>query len=113
MEAKAKLKGIANDNAVAVLPWIRTQALRIVMKPPCFSIADVTKARLQTTYALARMMEKSMAPMAERRSMDSGEERAKTSKQLKQMARKKKHVAFAASMTNELQSWVMRSGLKS
>lgn len=57
MEANAKLMGKASDNAVAVLPWIKAQALRIAMKPPRFSIAEETNARLQMMYALARMME--------------------------------------------------------
>lgn len=57
MAAKAKLLSIAKDNAVPLLPLIRTHALTIITKPPRFSIADETKARLQTMYALARMME--------------------------------------------------------
>lgn len=43
-----------------------------------------------------------MAPMVERRSSGRGDERAKKSKKLKNKARKKKHVEFAARMTNEL-----------
>lgn len=69
--AKAKLKIRANDNAVAVFPLIRKQASRIAIYPPIFSIPDNTSAKLQMIRVLAKMI----APIAERKRMDLGDER--------------------------------------
>lgn len=57
MAAKAKFVGRARERAVAALPLISMQALRIARNPLQLSVPATMMAKLQTMRVLARMTE--------------------------------------------------------
>ncbi|KAG9132257.1 hypothetical protein Leryth_020555 [Lithospermum erythrorhizon] len=104
--ANVKLTGKSNDNPVAVLPLISKQALRIAIKPPHFSAADNTVARLHTVMAFASIMEYKTAPVEDRISTELAFQRPNKSRALKANDNIAKQVAFI-----ERTSCIARFGL--
>lgn len=104
------MTGIANARAVAVLPLIKIQALRIAKYPPFCSAPDEISAKLEIISALARIIEYKIAPMDDKRRIVFGEEKPKSLRELKEMKSRVKQVEFAVTIRKKLQSWVSRIG---
>ncbi|KAJ1438911.1 NDMA-dependent alcohol dehydrogenase [Sesbania bispinosa] len=103
MAAKATFTGSARNKAIDVLPFIKIQALRIAMYPPCPSIPDRASAILHMTSALARITEKRTAPDADMNRIETRGEYPSPSMKLKAKNKRQKAVAFAERIKKQLQ----------